>query len=255
MAVDLGNPIVRPAVSSCPPGTERSRVVIAGASRGLGRALALRYLELRCEVWAGCRTPESATDLSARGANVYRLDVGSEGAVNEFAAAVAAAGPVDLLINAAGIDARSLGAAPDARGPFELSVEHFLSEVRVNAAGPMLMTRALLAPLLAAPAAKVVNLSSRTGSMSVGAELCWDIGYNASKAALHAITVRTARLLADRGVIVVAIHPGWVRTDMGGADAELEPEQAANQVVDTIAALSRAQSGQLLRADGSTHPW
>jgi NAD(P)-dependent dehydrogenase (short-subunit alcohol dehydrogenase family) len=62
----------------------------------------------------------------------------------------------------------------------------------------------LLRAPLEAEAAKVVNLSSRTGSIVIGADLCWDIGYNASKAALNAITVRTARLLADRGVIVVA---------------------------------------------------
>jgi NAD(P)-dependent dehydrogenase (short-subunit alcohol dehydrogenase family) len=198
------------------------RVVIAGGSRGLGRALALRYLE------------DTIASLAQR---------------------AGAAGRVDLLINAAGVDARAFGAAEGRRGPFELSAEHFLEEVQVNTVGPMLVTRALLEPLLRSPAATIVNLSSRTGSMSVGAELCWDIGYNASKAALNALTVRTARLLADRGVIVVAMHPGSVRTQMGGEQAELEPDAAADQLVSTIASLTPDQSGAFLRPDGTIHPW
>jgi NAD(P)-dependent dehydrogenase (short-subunit alcohol dehydrogenase family) len=231
------------------------RVVITGAARGLGFALALRYLELGFEVWAGCRAPDRATELASRGARVRRLDVGDEEQVSQFAAHVAAAGDVDVLINAAGTDARAFGAPPDQRGPLELSAEHFLAEVRVNAAGPMLLTRALLPQLVDGTPGRVVNLSSRLASMVVGAELCWDIGYNASKAALNAITVRTARLLADSGVIVVAVHPGWVRTDMGGPRASIEPGEAARDLVSTVANLGVQHSGMFLRNDGTPHPW
>lgn len=231
------------------------RVVIAGGSRGLGRALTMRYLELGHEVWAGCRRPDLAADLSARGAIVCRLDVTDEQTVASFAESVGGAGCVDLLINAFGVDARAFGAAAGARGPFELSAEHFLAQVRVNAVGPMLVTRALLQPLLQSPAPKIVNLSSRTGSMTVGGELCWDIGYNASKAALNAVTVRTARLLARHGVIVVAIHPGSLRTDMGGEEADVEPENAASQLAATIARLTLDQTGAFLQPDGAIHPW
>jgi NAD(P)-dependent dehydrogenase (short-subunit alcohol dehydrogenase family) len=80
----------------------------------------------------------------------------------------------------------------------------------------MLVILCLLPQLINGAPGKVVNLSSRLASMVIGAETCWDIGYNASKAALNAITVRTARLLSDSGVIVVAVHPGLVRTGMGG---------------------------------------
>lgn len=231
-----------------------TRVVITGAARGLGRALAEHYLALGAEVWAGCRAPERAADLAARGAHVHRLDVGDEEAVALFGHALGEAGEIDVLVNAAGTDARSFGAASDRRGPFDLSLEHFLAELRVNAAGPMLVTRALLARLRS-PGAKVVNLSSRVASMEVGGELCWDVGYNASKAALNAITVRTARLLAERGVIVVSIHPGSVRTDMGGAEAEVEPGEAARLLTATIDSLTPELSGGFLRADGTRHPW
>jgi NAD(P)-dependent dehydrogenase (short-subunit alcohol dehydrogenase family) len=87
----------------------------------------MRYLERGSEVWAGCRAPERAADLQAFGARVNRLDVGDEDLVRQFAAAVAAAGDVDMLINAAGTDARAFGAPADQRGPFEISAEHFLA--------------------------------------------------------------------------------------------------------------------------------
>jgi NAD(P)-dependent dehydrogenase (short-subunit alcohol dehydrogenase family) len=232
----------------------RSRIVIVGASRGLGQALALRYLELGWEVWAGCRSRAQAEELRTGGAIVHELDVTDESTIARFAAAVAAAGPIDLLINSAAIDARSLGADAGARGPFDLSIEHFLAEVEVNAGGPMLVTRALLDTVLRSETPKIVNLTSRTASMAVGAELCWDIGYNASKAALNAVTVRTAHLLAGRA-IVVAIHPGWVRTDMGGVDATLQPDAAAEQLVTTIGRLTAEHTGCFLQADGTAHPW
>jgi NAD(P)-dependent dehydrogenase (short-subunit alcohol dehydrogenase family) len=231
------------------------RVVITGAARGLGRALTVRYLEQGDEVWAGCRAPSRAADLAARGAHVCRLDVGDEELIIQFAAQVAAAGDIDVLINAAGTDARAFGAAAGRRGPFEISAEHFLAEVRVNSAGPMLVTRALLPQLISGTPGKVINISSRLASMETGAEVCWDVGYNASKAALNAITVRTARLLAQHGVVVVAVHPGWVRTDMGGPQASLEPEDAARQLAATIAKLSRQHSGMFLHSDGTPHPW
>jgi NAD(P)-dependent dehydrogenase (short-subunit alcohol dehydrogenase family) len=232
-----------------------TRVVITGAGRGIGHALATGYLNQGWEVWAGCRSPERVPALADRGALVRRLDVTDEETIRSFAAAVASAGEVNLLVNAAGIDARTLGAAPGQRGPFEIDPEHFLGEMRVNAAGPMLVTRALLPQLTHGRTAKVVNLSSRLASMTTGAELCWDIGYNASKAALNAVTVRTAKLLAPAGVIVVALHPGWVRTAMGGPEAILSPEEAAGQLIETIAALNHEHSGMFLNQDGTLHPW
>ncbi|GAB3808362.1 SDR family oxidoreductase [Humibacter antri] len=227
------------------------RVAIAGASRGLGLALARSFSDRGAEVWAGCRHPE---DIGLEG-HVRYLDVTDEASIQDFAAGTAEAGGVDVLINAAGVDARAFGAASDQRGPFDLSATHFLAEVEVNAVGPMLTIRAFREQLIASGRGRIVNLSSRTGSMVVGADLCWDIGYNASKAALNAVTVRTATLLRSYGVIVVAVHPGWVRTNMGGPEAATAPEEAAGQLCHLIENLSPEQSGQFLQPDGSPHPW
>lgn len=106
-------------------------------------------------------------DLAARGAHRCRLDVSDEEPITQFASQIAETGNVDLLINAAGTDARAFGVAADQRGPFEISAGHFLAEVRVNAAGPMLTTRALLPQLINGTPGKVVNLASRLASMAI----------------------------------------------------------------------------------------
>jgi NAD(P)-dependent dehydrogenase (short-subunit alcohol dehydrogenase family) len=113
-----------------------TRVVITGAGRGIGYALATGYLNRGWEVWAGCRSPEQAPGLADRGALVHRLDVTDEETIRSFAAAVASAGEVNLLVNAAGTDARALGAAPGRRGPFEIDPEYFLGEMRVGSSRP-----------------------------------------------------------------------------------------------------------------------
>jgi NAD(P)-dependent dehydrogenase (short-subunit alcohol dehydrogenase family) len=108
--------------------------------------------------------------------------------------------------------------------------------------------------LFAANRSNLAELFVAMGVLGFGAELCWDIGYNASKAALNAVTVPTAHLLAGRA-IVVASHPGWIRTDMGGTDATLEPDVAAQQLATTIVQLTAEHNGCFLHADGTTQPW
>jgi NAD(P)-dependent dehydrogenase (short-subunit alcohol dehydrogenase family) len=82
-----------------------------------------------------------------------------------------------------------------------------------------------------------------------------DIGYNASKAALNMITTALAGTLGPRGVVAVAIHPGWVRTDMGGSEAPLTAEASASAVLATIDGLAAGDNGRFLNWDGTPHPW
>ncbi len=100
-----------------------------------------------------------------------------------------------------------------------------------------------------------MNISSQLGSTAVGRTNGRDIGYNASKAALNLITARTASLLRPEEVIVVAVHPGWVRTDMGGTEASEDAGDAVQCLIRTINTLSGDDSGRFLKADGTTHPW
>ena len=91
--------------------------------------------------------------------------------------------------------------------------------------------------------------------MVIGAGMGRDVGYTASKAALNMITVKLAMRLRGDGLIAVAMHPGFLRTDMGGAGADLHPADAAASIVSVIDGLTTEQSGSFLRWDGTVHPW
>ena len=231
------------------------RVVITGANRGLGLELARVYASRGDEVWGGCRRPEAADELSELTGHVVELDMASEASIESFAAELGD-GAVDVLINNAGVDARALGVPDTERDVLQLGVEPFLGEFRVNALGPMLLTRALLAPLRKADGARIVNVSSTVGSMEVAATIGRDVGYVVSKAALNMITVKFAAELRDDGIIAVALHPGLLRTALGTPRANLEdPAPAATEIVALVDSLTPAQSGSFFHRDGSVHPW
>lgn len=237
--------------------SQRQHTVISGANRGLGLELTRQCLARGDAVWAGCRTPAAAHDLHAlHDVTVLPLDVSDPESISAFGASVAAqTDRLDLLINNAGLNATAFGADPTASGVLELEPGHFMAQMQVNAVGPMLLTRVLL-PLLRAPdTAAIVNVSSQLGALALGSQMRRDIGYNASKAAMNMITVALAGTLASDGVIAVCIHPGWVKTDMGGANAELTVEESARGLLTTVEALDVEDSGSFLRWDGTTHPW
>ena len=231
------------------------RVVITGANRGLGFELVRHYAERGDEVWAGCRRPDEAVELHELTKHVVALDMASEASIDSFAAEFGEA-PLDVLINNAGVDGRALGVPDGERDVLQLSADNFLGELRVNALGPMLLTRALLAPLRKADGARIVNVSSTVGSMEVAATVGRDIGYVVSKAALNMITVKLAGRLNDDGIIAVAVHPGVLRTAIASPRAAAEdPGPAAAELVALIDSLTPSQSGSFLRRDGTQHPW
>jgi NAD(P)-dependent dehydrogenase (short-subunit alcohol dehydrogenase family) len=231
------------------------RVVITGANRGLGLALARQYSKRGDVVVAGCRRPDEADELRTLTDHVLALDVGAAASIEQFAAAIGDA-PVDVLVNNAGIDARVLGVADDRRDVLQLSADHFLEEIRVNALGPMLLVRALLEPLRRASRPRIVNVSSTVGSLEVAATVGRDVGYVVSKAALNMITVKLAGRLHDDGVIAIALHPGILRTPLATPRGEHEdPDVAAAEIVGLVHGLTHEDSGTFVHRDGSIHPW
>lgn len=229
-------------------------VVITGANRGLGLELAKVFAARGDTVIGGCRTPAAADELHALTRHVHAVDTGDEHSIAEFVTAIGDR-PVDVLVNNAGLSAEGLGAALDERDVLLLSPEHFMGQMRINALGPLLLARGLLPALRRSGRPRIVNVSSQVGSMVVGAHTGRDVGYGASKAALNMVTIKLASRLHDHGVVAVAVHPGWLRTAMGGASADLDPTEAAVQIVDLIEGLTMEQSGKFLRWDGSEHPW
>lgn len=233
------------------------RVVVTGANRGLGLELTRQYAARGDEVWAGCRSPEMATALRGlSNVTALPLDVVDPPSIQAFGESVGReTDRIDLLINNAGASGLAFGADGDHSGVLELAPEHFHAQVEVNAVGPMMVSRALLPRLRAAGSAVIVNVSSQLGSLALGAQMQRDIGYNASKAALNMVTVALAGTLGPEGVIAVAIHPGWVQTDMGGAEAPLTAEVSAAAILTTVEGLTAADNGRFLTWTGETHPW
>jgi NAD(P)-dependent dehydrogenase (short-subunit alcohol dehydrogenase family) len=234
--------------------TMGQNVVITGANRGLGLALTKAYVRAGANVIAGCRTPAAATELAATGAEVHALDLGEQASIDAFVAVVGDR-PVDVLVNNAGLDARAFGAADAERDVLTLDTQVFNDVMQVNTIGPMMLTRGLAPALRSAAGAKVVMVTSQVGSMVVAQRIGRDVSYTASKAALNMVAVKFAQALKGDGIAVIAMHPGYLRTDMGGSGADLDPDDAAEQIRTTIGELTMERTSTFLRWDGTEHPW
>ena len=125
---------------------------------------------------------------------------------------------IDLLVNCAGLDARSFGLAKDHSGVFDIDAATFNAVLNVNVTGPMALTREALPLLRAGTDPMILNISSQLGSMQVAGRKGRDATYCVSKAALNMLSVKTAAALSPEGIGVVMMHPGWVQTDMGAVD-------------------------------------
>ena len=175
------------------------------------------------------------------------LDVTDNTQITKAAAALAGQ-PLSLLINNAGLF------RPRADDVESLSDKTWLQEFHVNAVAPFMVTRALRGNLAAADNALVAMISSKMGSMadntSGGA-----YSYRSSKAALNAVTVSLSSDLAEDGTRVVALHPGWVRTDMGGDSAPVEAPASASGLKKVMLGIDDAQNGHFFDYSGASIPW
>ena len=232
-------------------------VVITGANRGLGLELARQCVARGDRVFATARRPAEAAALHALAPTaVLPLDVLDAEGIAAFGGALAQrTDRVDVLINNAGANSTAFGGTREHSGVLELAPEHFMAQMRLNALGPMLVARAVLPLLRVAPGAWIVNVSSQLGALALGRSMRRDIGYNASKAALNMVTVATAGTLEEDGIGALAVHPGWVRTDMGGADAEIGPQESAAGILALVDRAGPAENGGFFRWDGAPHPW
>ena len=226
-------------------------VLITGANQGLGLGFTRHYVEQGACVVAAARDPGSSeafpalSDAHGDRFTAVALDAASEASIASAAARLEDL-RFDLVINNAGV-------CPDEPFP-SWGAESFANTFAVNATGPALIAQAV-APLMKS-GAKLVNISSALGSceLNLSPESGLD-AYGASKAALNMITRRLAKKLEPQGVTVVAISPGWVRTRMGGEDAELTVEESVSAVTATIERLDTGHSGSFLTRDGSAIPW
>lgn len=242
--------------------------LITGANRGIGLETARQLGRLGFTVLLGVRT--LAKGVKAVGtlrqdgitARAVALDVADEASIQSAVREISAEFPaLDVLVNNAGI-APDLGVGPQTKastGPREMWHQTF----GTNLFGLVRVCQLFLPLLRAAPAARIVNVSSRMGSLSITVDSrsgfrdrvgkC-DVAYACSKAAVNMFTLHLATELADTPIKVNAAHPGWVRTDMGGPHAPMTVEEGARTLV-TLATLgSDGSSGQFVH-DGDVLPF
>jgi NAD(P)-dependent dehydrogenase (short-subunit alcohol dehydrogenase family) len=237
-------------------------VLITGAGRGLGLEFARQYAADGWTVLACLRNPDGAADLraviAASGGRVeaHRLDVVDHGTIDALAAKLAGR-PIDVLVNNAGTmgqaDFATQGMAPSRFG--QSNYANWETIFRVNTLAPMKMAEAFVEHVAGSEQKKIVALTSILGSMAEN-RLGGLYAYRASKAALNAIMRSLSIDLGRRyGIIVAPIHPGWVRTAMGGPRAEIPPEESVAGCCKVIAGLTKESSGRCWTYQGAELAW
>ncbi len=221
-----------------------STALIIGASRGIGHELARQYLADGWRVLATARKPEDCASLAALGAEAHQLDITSiEG--------VAGLGwkldgeQLEVAILNAGVYGPRHDGFP--------SEQDFDSVMHTNVLAAMRLLP-IVAPMVATAHGKLAVISSRMGSIGARTSTTGSL-YRASKAALNSVLTDTAIAFGSKGATCVALHPGWVRTGMGGAGADLTVEQSAAGLRTTLAGITKADNGRFINYDGTPIPW
>ncbi len=224
--------------------SKQLNVLITGANRGIGLALTRAYLERGDRVAATCRLPAKAADLHTLKETyrddllVLRIDVNLGRSVAAAAEHTQEHFPrLDVLVNNAGV---APGRAHE--GLETLEMAQVRDAFETNALGPLRTTRAFLPLLRKSKQPRVINVSSGMGSLSRKPPEKHYYAYAASKAALNMFTRISAAEFKEQGICIVAVTPGWVRTEMGGSDAELDPTVVAGELVASIDHLTIEQT-------------
>ncbi len=218
-------------------------VLITGASRGIGREFVSQYLADGWRVIATCRDP-AASGLDGE---VHALDVGDPASVAALGQALDGES-IDLLINNAGIY------GPRGVSFGEIDYDAWLEVLRVNTLGPLRVAEALADPVARSDLKLMAFVSSKVGSIadnsSGGGYL-----YRTSKTALNMAVTSLSIDLAGRGVTCLLLHPGWVKTDMGGAGGLIDAQTSVAGMRGVIERATAPQTGHFFTYDGQELPW
>lgn len=221
--------------------------IITGANRGIGLEMTRQALELGLRVIATCRDPSSATELAALDGllEVHALDVTDDASTQALVKKLGTV-KLDVLINNAGYMA-------DRQAIDDMDYEQWMTSFAVNAIAPWRVSVAFADRLQASSSARIATISSQMGSMErAGSDR---VAYRSSKAAAN-MAMRTLALeWVPRGITVCMLHPGWVKTDMGGSNAALEPSESAAGLLDVIDGLTLKDTGRFLDHAGKSMPW
>lgn len=228
-------------------------VLITGANRGLGLEFCKEYARDGWTVIACCREPQSATALTALAAEytpltIYALDVSDFTQIDRLAAQLDGVS-IDVLINNAGVYGDT-----SEHGFGQLVYADWTKTLLINVQAPVKMAEAFLPHLLRGDKKVLASISSLMGSIADNSS-GGSIVYRSSKAALNAAMKSVALDIKAQGVGILLLHPGWVKTDMGGSNAPIEAPESVAGMRQVIAAFSPTQSGGFFKYDGTPLPW
>lgn len=226
--------------------------MITGANRGIGLALTMELLRRGDTVVAAARDPwggalgELAAAHPAQLVQI-ELDVTSDDSVAAAKAALDGR-PLDVLVNNAG-----LYGPRDHQTALDMDFDGWREVFEVNVYAPLRIAQAFLPNVEAGSGRKIATISSRMGS--IGGNPSGAVAYRSSKAAVNMTMVAFGNAVKERGVTVLLFHPGWVRTDMGGAGADIPASDSAGGLIATIDASGMAQTNSFRDWQGQTIPW
>ncbi len=225
---------------------ESTTVLITGAHRGIGLEYARQFAAKGYQVIGTARDPADAKELSEVADRVEQLDVTDPASVAGLAKRLDG-NAIDILVNNAGVFDR--GDVSLDKVDFQM-MERTLA---VNTLGPLRVVQALLPNLRKGRQKTIVSMSSQLGSIE-NSNGRW-YAYRSSKAALNQLNKTLSAELAAEGFVCVVLHPGWVRTDMGGAGATYSPEESVSGLVAVIEKLGPADTGRFYDFKGNPIPW
>ncbi|PCJ86471.1 MAG: short-chain dehydrogenase [Thiotrichaceae bacterium] len=228
-------------------------ILITGANRGIGLEMVRYSMEQGWRVFACCRNPHNADKLF----NIAKLSNGQISVhiadMSELSTIQALSyelrnDAIDMLINNAGV----YGSEKNKFG--SVDVESWLQTFQVNSIAPLKMVEAFSQQLQMGKQKVVACMSSKMGSMADNGYGSSYI-YRSSKAALNAVVKSLSIDLKEQGIITVALHPGWVKTDMGGPNAEISTRECVEQLFSQLSQLKVQDSGRFIDIDGTDIPW
>jgi NAD(P)-dependent dehydrogenase (short-subunit alcohol dehydrogenase family) len=236
-------------------------ILVTGANRGLGLEMVRQYAAEGWNVFACCRNPDAAASLKELAAtainhvSIEALDIEDHSSIDSLAGRLQGV-PIDVLLNNAG----NFGAKPLAdyglqSSPFGKSdFRDWMKLFWINCIAPMKMAEAFIENVAASNQRKIVSVTSIAASMTKNVTGDY-YSYRSSKAALNAVARSMAIDLKQRRIIVIPLHPGWVRTDMGSAKASLDVKTSVSGQRSVIESLTLDHSGRFFSYDGSELPW
>lgn len=228
-----------------------SMYLITGANRGIGLELTRQVLAEGHQVLATCRDPDNADELKALAGDgdlqVAQCDIGQPDDISRLVATVGGKA-VDVLINNAGI----YGPRDAVLG--NLSRESWCEVMAIDLIAPMMLTQALLPNIQAGNDKRIAFLSSKMGSIADNSS-GGSYMYRTAKAALNQAIKSLAVDLQEQDIIALSLHPGWVRTEMGGPNGLIDTETSARGLLSVINSATASDSGEFIAYDGKRIPW